>query len=502
MRPWPRTLRTRTILVQVEKMTAVQKPAEPEQLLQVVLDKVAVKVTPTQEDRDKVLRLSKRLCDEVSKILTSDGFHADVSVQGSVARDTWVPGEMDLDIFAQFHADMDRELWTNKVLPSLREGLQRYPLIERYAEHPFLELHVDHVRVNIVPCYAVEQGKWKSATDRTPFHTRYMQSHLSNTLRLQARLLKKFTKGLGVYGAEVRVGGFSGMLVDTLTLKYGSFTQTLREAGRWKNHTLIELEPSGRDESALIAKFDASLAVVDPVDPNRNLAAAVRDDRLWAFVAASRQFLERPTVSYFYPPEPRRKTKLQISRRIEKRGYDLVVVAFPHPEMVPDVLWGQLFSLEKSIVGVATRYEFRILHSGVWSDEKRSSAVLLTLENAELPASRLHAGPPVSRKEETEAFLNRHLNAQDTLSGPRIVDDRWMVEKKRLYPDLKRLLTDAARQREMDLAVPAQLEKGFRSRSKVMLNREALRLYSRPGFGTTLWNFLDGRPAWLKGSRD
>ncbi len=56
-------------------------------------------------------RLSLRLKSEVDQILKEGGFQAAVSIQGSVARDTWLHDEGDLDIFASFPAELDRGQW-------------------------------------------------------------------------------------------------------------------------------------------------------------------------------------------------------------------------------------------------------------------------------------------------------------------------------------------------------------------------------------------------------
>src|SRR5207247_7141035 len=86
-----------------------------------------------------------------------------------------------------------------------------------------------------------KRGEWKSATDRTPYHTEFMQTHLTPELRLEARLLKKFAKGIGAYGAEIKLGGFSGMLIDTLALYYHSFMETIRQASSWTKGTILEI---------------------------------------------------------------------------------------------------------------------------------------------------------------------------------------------------------------------------------------------------------------------
>src|SRR6266702_4695473 len=201
--------------------------------IQTVLDQVAKRVAPNESERAKMSQLAERLKGQVQGILDEAGFGGKVSIQGSFARDTWLSGEADLDIFASFPPTMERREWTERVLPEIRKGI-RAKTIDRYAEHPYLEFHIEGVRVNVVPCYSVEKGQWKSATDRTPYHTEYMTRHLTQEMRLEARLLKRFMKGIRSYGAEIRVGGFSGMLVETLILHYRSFLETLKQASTWK----------------------------------------------------------------------------------------------------------------------------------------------------------------------------------------------------------------------------------------------------------------------------
>ncbi len=70
-------------------------------------------------------------------------------------------------------------------------------------------------------------GKWKSAADRSPFHTLYVANSLDNYKKNQVRLLKKFLRSLNVYGAEISRKGFSGYVSEILIIKFGSFLSTL-----------------------------------------------------------------------------------------------------------------------------------------------------------------------------------------------------------------------------------------------------------------------------------
>jgi tRNA nucleotidyltransferase (CCA-adding enzyme) len=465
--------------------------------IRTVLDQVAVKIVPSEAERDRMSRLAERLKDEVQTILDKAGFRGAVSIQGSFARDTWLSGEADLDIFASFPPTMDRRDWTEKVLPTIRKGI-RAKTTDRYAEHPYLEFHVEGVRVNIVPCYSVERGDWKSATDRTPYHTEYMKTHLTPEMRLHARLLKRFMKGIRSYGAEIRVGGFSGMLVETLILHYKSLQETLAQASSWKPVVFLDLEEPAKGQDSRAREFDSPLVVIDPVDPDRNLAAAVREDKLWGFVAPSREFQNNPGTWYFFPTKSRSKTRPQFAKLLEDQTRDIVVVSFEHARIMPDILWGQLLKIEKSLTELMIRQDFHPVRSTVWSDESRSSAFLVELDSSTLPEVQMRQGPPVSKMEDSQAFLDRHLNAKDTIRGPRIEGGRWVVDKKRRILTIAQLVSAALKERKLGLAVPEQLRNSFLQNARVLENRRILALLEQEGFDQALLEFLAAKPAWLK----
>ena len=442
--------------------------------------------------------MSERLRQNVERILAESGFQGRVTLQGSFARDTWLSGETDLDIFARFPSSMERGEWTERVLPAIRKGLARFNVIERYAEHPFLEFHVDGTRVNVVPCYDVEKGEWKSATDRTPYHTEFMNTNLTPELRLEARLLKKFARGIGVYGAEIKVGGFSGMLIDTLALYYGSFMESIRQTSSLTPGTLLEI---GKPPTVLDMKKrepGVDLVVIDPVDPDRNLAAAVRPERLWSFVAAGREFLRGPEIRYFFPPQFTRKTNPQFAERIRASGRELSAIVFKHRTLVPDVLWGQLMKLEKSMVELMDREDFHIYRSTIWSDEKIESAILLEADRAVISSVKMQTGPPVSKKEDSQSFLQRHLGARDTARGPWIEGDRWVVEKKRRICTIAELVKASLREEAYGLTIPKQIGESFPRTVRVLRGRAVLSLLGRAGFDKSLWEFLEAKPSWLK----
>ena len=76
-----------------------------------------------------------------------------ISVEGSVAKDTWLRNEKDIDIFIHIPPTFTRK----RGLKIAKKATNGFIQIERFAEHPYLESVIDNIRVNIVPCYTVKK---------------------------------------------------------------------------------------------------------------------------------------------------------------------------------------------------------------------------------------------------------------------------------------------------------------------------------------------------------
>jgi tRNA nucleotidyltransferase (CCA-adding enzyme) len=125
-------------------------------------------VTPRKKERLRVQGLASKIIEKVEDLARNLNFDITVRLEGSLAKDTWLSGEADIDIFMEFPPDIERRKFEDVALEIAHEAMKDYRSIERFAEHPYLEGWMDGTRVNIVPCYKVKQDKWKSATDRTP----------------------------------------------------------------------------------------------------------------------------------------------------------------------------------------------------------------------------------------------------------------------------------------------------------------------------------------------
>jgi tRNA nucleotidyltransferase (CCA-adding enzyme) len=467
--------------------------------LEKVCAEVLRRVNPSESEQKKVQALAKKLTEKVEKAAKEKQVEAEVRVEGSVAKNTWLRDCPEIDVFMRVPTSMPREAFGTVCLEIAKEATEGYRQIERFAEHPYLEaVTEDGVWVNVVPCYRVKRGGWVSATDRTPFHTDYVKPLLDDRKGGEVRLLKRFMKGVGVYGAEIKVGGFSGYLCELLVLNYGSFVEVLRSAADWKEGTTIDYE--GHYERPDDAKklFEEPFVMVDPVDKRRNVAAAVRKERLDEFTAASRAFLKTPDIKFFYPPQAEALEPTELLNRISARGSAIVFVSFEACPAVPDVLWGQLYKSQRALRKLIRQHDFTVLRDTVWSNEKTLNAFVFEVENRFLPNIKRHIGPPLRKKEDCEKFLQKHMDADSTVSGPRIEGGRWVVDVQRNYTDVAKLLKEELGNSGAGVGLAEFVSKAVADSLEVMVNDEALKLYSAsPEFAEFLTEYLEGKPRWL-----
>jgi tRNA nucleotidyltransferase (CCA-adding enzyme) len=458
-------------------------------------ENVLGRVVPGKGERKEVEGFRRRVEEGLTQRLRDAGLRAGAEVHGSVAKGTWLAGEREIDVFVILDDSYDRG-----VLPRVLDVVKGYVgegWVEAYAEHPYLKALVDGFQADFVPCFRVDPRRVLiSATDRTPLHTGYVVERLSAESRDEVRLLKRFMKGVGVYGAEMRVGGFSGYLCELLVACLGSFEGVLERASSWGRGEVLDLLGDA-DGNALRKRFGDPLIVQDPVDPNRNVASAVSETAFWTLTAASREFLGSPGERFFYPREATVDAPTLLEG-IRRHGPSLLfVVVDDGGADVPDVLWGQLYKAEKAMAGLLAKSGFGVFRSAVWSDESSMHVLVFELAALVLPGTERRAGPPVRLEGDGRRFLEAHLGAEDTVSGPWIEGDRWWVEARRAETDARRLVAAALGDGGRGIGVSRRLGDRIRAGHRVLVGGEIGECLGSD-LAVFLDRFLKGRPAWLE----
>ncbi len=407
-------------------------------------ERVLERIRPKPGERDLLLKAYERIKSVIDEILREHGVDAEVTLQGSVAHDTWLSGERDLDVFVLFPREWSVEELRSKGFKILLEAAKligKYSL--RYAEHPYVKVELDGVEADLVPAFRVEgPGDIRTAVDRTPLHTKFINDHLGEELRDHVRLLKRFLKGLGIYGAEVRVKGFSGYLSELLIINYGGFRELLEEASRWKAPVRVETINDPDVFRLLSRKYpDSVMYVPDPVDPGRNVAAAVSLYSLVSFVVASKCYLVKPCMEYYFPRI--RSIDLDFSF-IDNRC--MVLIVFRNNtfrELSPDVIWGELGRVADRAVKLVQRFGFNVMDWSTWTDEMGLAVIGIEADMCSKEYPKLYTGPPYHAGRRVIDFISKHVLKGSI--GPWIRRDGTLVALgARKYSSISELLHDRA----------------------------------------------------------
>jgi tRNA nucleotidyltransferase (CCA-adding enzyme) len=385
-------------------------------------EEVLRRIRPTPEERTYIRAMGERLIEAVEK----SGV-AKAMMVGSVARDTFVRGDRDLDVFMLFDPALPREELQEQGLGLAHRIAEEFGATwrEKYAEHPYVNATINSLDIDLVPCYAVSSAtEIKSAVDRTPFHTRYILAHI-NDYADDVLLVKQFAKAGGVYGSDHMTEGFSGYLCEILTIYYGGFHPLLEAAARWKPGEVIDIEEHRTKQ------FDEPLVVIDPVDPERNVAAALSLSRMFEFAELARGYLAEPSETFFCRPPSPPLTREVFARLLSARGTHLFSLTFATPEYTPDTVVPQLRKSAESVRELIERSGFLANRIDVCMQEERCM-LLFELMAGSVPVMRRHIGPPVSSRENAEKFLLKYVQ-EDVFAGPYIEDGRYVVEIPRPF---------------------------------------------------------------------
>ena len=400
------------------------KRTKLEGIVKAVLEEVKPSKAELERTKHAINLIMERL-----KLVTPK--NVEILLAGSVARGTQVRGNFDIDIFLLFPRGMDEKAMEKKGLEIAKKVIKNkdesYSI--KYAEHPYTKLTFGSlgVDVEIVPAYKITDIKDRgTSVDRTPLHNEFIASKLSERQRDDVRALKTFLNSHGIYGAEARIEGFSGYLCELLVCHFGSFVNFMSAAANVKLPMVIdvlnkkEYARNSKEAKELASKFNKSFIVLDPTDPNRNVAANVSDESLSRLAIASRALLKSPSKRTFYSAGYSDvMSKDKIAKIRSDLGADMHMISFKLPDMAEDITWQQLKRLSSRLVEMlkANRFEPMLTLQNIEGTE----GIIAFFINPVSAKSRIIRGPSVIMGDAYAKFVKAHGNATLlSLDGERI----------------------------------------------------------------------------------
>jgi len=460
-----------------------------------VIDYVRGRIVPTEAEKERMLREVDGVRAQIESAFSKSRYRVEVLIEGSVAKDTWLKGETEVDIFVRFPTEYEKEEIGGVTISTAKGLWGEERCEERYAEHPFVTARVKGLKYDIVPCFRSKPGEWKSATDRTPYHTEFVRNKLSSEEKDEARLLKRFTKGIDAYGAEIKVGGFSGLLCELLVYNFKTFRKTIGAMSSLKLPLLIDpMDYYHGQEKEASRAFNPGLIVVDPSDERRNVAAALTQTKLGDMMAASTAFTKRPNTKFFFPLR-RSMSAIQLRKAIRREGRQLLAIELGKANAPPDIFWGQLYSARDKIQSIMRNADFDVARIMAWTDERTSSFIIMELESRTLPLLRKKTGPPIGSPH-TQRYMDIYASGRDVV-GPWIQGERFYIMTRRRHLDASAYLRGALSEYARSGGMPSLIAQRIRGRIRILVDGQVSTLARNKEAAESITEFLDGRPIWM-----
>lgn len=406
---------------------------------------------PTRKEEEKTRQLADFLLKKVKDEATKYPQVVSVELGGSFAKGTWL-GQMDFDIFVKLKTDTDEKSFEEIGKNIGFDSMKNFKPHVRYSEHPYVEAEIKGTRVNVVPCYNVEKGQWKSAADRSPFHTKFVLETFDDTKKNEVRLLKKFLKGVGIYGAEIAKESFGGYVAEVLVHNYGSFFGVIEAASNFTQ---------GQEIGNPSKKFETALVLIDPIDSNRNLGTAISAQNVAKFILAARAFLKKPSMTFFVGKQSK------LNRKILK---NVLIVRFTYKWRSPDIIWGQVKRGTTSLAGQLELGGFEVIRKTSITDETSEAAMLFFLRLPIIEKFVVKNGPEVYRKSDSESFVLK--NSKNIMTW---VDDdgRILSMQQRELHDAKKFLEHLLKN-PMHAGIPSGIIPDIKHSSRVLYGDQPL----------------------------
>jgi len=398
-----------------------------------------------QQDKTKVAKLAFNL---VRKQVTKYSQITGVEFGGSYVKGTWLPNKADVDIFIKFEKSTPDKKFVEISKKIGFDSMKKFKPYVRYSEHPYVEATIKGTKVNVVPCYDVKKGQWQSAADRSPFHTRFMLESLTGPMKDEVRLLKSFLSNNKIYGSEIAKQGISGYVTEVLILHYGSFQDVIKAIAKLKKDQII-----GKPTKS----FDTSIIIIDPIDSNRNLGAAISNENVGKFIIASRAFQKKPSISFF---------KSHLRPKIFKKNLEnTITVQFNYKPRSPDIIWGQIKRAASSLVVQMELGGFQVLrHTGIIG-EKNEAYLLFLIRSLKIEENFLREGPDIFFEVESETYITKNSKNSMMWIGP---NRKILSLQKRRQNDISLFLNDLLKNHLNKSGIPKGLKADIKKRFKII----------------------------------
>jgi len=374
----------------------------------------------------------------LNKALKQNKVNADATIGGSVAKGTFIKDNFDADIFVKFDIKYRGENISDILEKVLKNMKLEYNKV--HGSRDYFQIKKEFT-YELVPVLMVKDYREaENVADMSPLHVHYFvkQSKKIKNLRDEIRITKVFMKSARVYGAESYIKGFSGHTVDLLIIKYKTFLDLIKNAAKWKDEVIIDIEKYHIDPKMSLnsSKISGPLIIVDPVQKNRNAAAAISKESFELFKEKSKEFLKNPSVEFFSTPDFSKIVNEKISTL---KNVEIFLLNIKPLEGKRDVVGSKILKIKEHVEKIAKEEEFKLIWSD-WYFNENNSRICFAFEKQNFGKTKITRGPPLDMIDAVKSFKQSHIKtfikenyiySEDTREYPNI---KILIEKVIKYP--------------------------------------------------------------------
>ncbi len=401
-----------------------------------IRDTVLEQIRPTESEVEKTLNVFKKIQSAIQHISKKKKVNlAFIELEGSSGRkQTQLRNWQELDIFIGLplsiipkpiqpekpEKQLVRKLF-NKLVKEVAIEAAKYAGCQianiAYAEHPYATIILDDYKADLVFCfdlsseYILKNGPI-TAVDRTPHHSKFVDSHLNNKQRDDVRLLKAFFHSTFVYGDTSPVGrsGFTGFSTELLIHHHKTIDSALDFLTQ---DSPKPLDFFNREPDELKRMFSNDfLIIIDPTDPNRNVASSIANRAFRYARYNALKLLQTPEEAFF----KRQPIPILTPKELKQLGLNYFVIEFEdrtgwHYTKTRDKIYryfGKLVKFLKKEPTGEPRFKSvifeELFHEGLF-------VIALKIEKPKLSPLYVRKGPFPEFTKGVKQFKEKHPNA-------------------------------------------------------------------------------------------
>ena len=382
------------------------------------LELIKLKLQPDAKALDIVGDVLDRLQNAVIK----HNLDAECVPGGSVAKGTFIGKDFDADLFVRF----SKRYKSDQLSDLLEPVMKSFKAVRVHGSRDYFQFTHKGIPFEAIPVLNIKHHKHsENITDMSPLHVTYVQKFLTKKPQLadDIRLAKQFCKAASVYGAESHIAGISGHVLDLLVLHYGGFMNFVQRVAMWEEEEAVD--PAGKTKhprkNLNKSKIQGPLIVVDPVQADRNAAAALSKRKYDLLRKTCIQFLEKPTEKFF------EIKPLDMKKLLKK---DAIVVKVTPLKGKQDVVGSKIMKVYGFLKKGLAEHGFKVTDGGY-----DMSMIYLFVEEKKISTTYTHRGPPSTEKSRTDIFKKKWgKNVYEK-------DDRLHVERDRVHHEAEKCVS-------------------------------------------------------------